>query len=53
VVEGKFNYISPTLSFTCGVEIFERSNKWNQFYLTFGFEIFEKPNKWKLILIGE
>ena len=29
VVEGKFNYISPTLPLTCGLQIFERPNKWN------------------------
>ena len=27
VVEGKFNCVSPTLSLTCGFEIFERHNK--------------------------
>ena len=43
VVEGNFNYISPTLPLTCGLEIFERLNKWNQFHLTFEFEIFKGP----------
>ena len=28
VVECKFNDISPTLPLTCGLEIFERPNKW-------------------------
>ena len=53
VVDGKFNYISPTLFLTCVLEIFERPNKINQFYLTCGLEIFERPNKWKSTLIGE